>query len=36
MDTSAAQQNVSKGGKGKGSGGWPKGMADSAIRFIRL
>ncbi|MBR1920905.1 MAG: DUF4159 domain-containing protein [Kiritimatiellae bacterium] len=36
MDTYAAQQNVSKGGKGKGSGGWPKGMADSAIRFIRL
>ena len=36
MDTYVAQQNASKGGKGKGSGGWPKGMADSAIRFIRL
>ncbi len=36
MDTYVAQQNAAKGGKGKGSGGWPKGMEDSAIRFIRL
>jgi len=36
MDTYVAQQNVAKGGRGKGTGGWPKGMENSAIRFIRL
>lgn len=35
-DTYAAQNSVQKGGKGKGSGGWPNGMEGSAIRFIRL
>lgn len=35
-DTYAAQNSSQKGGKGKGSGGWPKGMDGSAVRFIRL
>ncbi len=35
-DTYAAQNSAQKGGKGKGSGGWPNGMDGSAIRFIRL
>lgn len=36
-DTYVAQQKVvNKGGKGKGSGGWPEGVENSAIRFIRL
>lgn len=35
-DTYAAQNSVQKGGKGKGSGGWPNGMEGAAIRFIRL
>lgn len=35
-DTYAAQNSAQKGGKGKGSGGWPQGMDGSAIRFIRL
>jgi len=35
-DTYAAQNAAQKGGKGKGSGGWPAGMEGSAIRFIRL
>ena len=35
-DTYAAQNSSQKGGKGKGTGGWPKGMEGSAVRFIRL
>jgi len=36
-DTYVAQQKVvNKGGKGKGSGGWPDGVENSRIRFIRL
>ena len=36
-DTYVAQQKVvNKGGKGKGSGGWPEGVENSRIRFIRL
>lgn len=35
-DTYAAQQSVNKGGKGKGTGGWPAGMEGTNIRFIRL
>lgn len=35
-DTYAAQNAAQKGGKGEGKGGWPNGMNDSAIRFIRL
>lgn len=35
-DTYAAEQSVNKGGKGKGTGGWPAGMEGSAVRFIRL
>ena len=36
-DTYVAQQKaVNKGGKGKGTGGWPEGVENSAIRFIRL
>lgn len=32
----SAQDAASRGGKGKGTGGWPKGMEGSAVRFIRL
>ena len=35
-DTYAAQNSSQKGGRGKGTGGWPKGMEGSAVRFIRL
>lgn len=35
-DTYAAQNSVNKGGRGKGTGGWPSGMEGAAIRFIRL
>lgn len=36
-DTYTAQQKVvNKGGKGKGKGGWPEGVENSVIRFIRL
>ena len=39
QDTYVADQPKSKGKMGKGggkSGGWPKGMADAKVRFIRL
>ena len=35
-DTYVATANQGLGKGGKGSGGWPNGMAKSAIRFIRL
>ena len=36
QDTYVATQNKRAGGKGKGTGGWPQGLENSAIRFIRL
>ena len=35
-DVYVATANKRAGGKGKGTGGWPQGMEDSVIRFIRL
>ncbi len=35
-DTYVATANQALGKGGKGNGGWPQGMAKSAIRFIRL
>ena len=35
-DTYVADNGKRKGGKGKGTGGWPNGMEGAAIRFIRL
>ena len=35
-DTYEVQQVAQPGGKGKGVGGWPKGMEGAAVRFIRL
>ncbi len=35
-DTYVATANQGLGKGGKGNGGWPQGMANSAIRFIRL
>ena len=35
-DTYVATANAQGGGKGKGTGGWPAGMANAAIRFIRM
>jgi len=36
QDTYVATQNKRAGGKGKGTGGWPQGLENSRIRFIRL
>jgi len=38
MDTYVATATTAKrkGGKGKGTGGWPQGLEGSSIRFIRL